>query len=423
MQTHGRLFNINNENIIAERQKEKNMKKFISVILAMAMLAAGVMVFAGCGEKKATNEIVVGLIGPYTGATAQYGLAVQYGAKLYFDELNESGGINGFKIKAIAYDSKGEDTEANTAFSRLVEDGMTAFLGEVLTGTTLAIVPDAYEKQIPMVTASATADAVTVNPDTGVVYNNVFRTCFIDSFQGIKMAQYAKEKLNAKTAAVIYQTGDDYAEGLAKSFKEECKNIGIEIVGDAGYAKGDVDFKSQLTNFASKNPDIVFCPNYYQDDGLIVTQARQVGLTCKFLGGDGWGGVTNYASAADLEGSVYASAFDESDPKVKEFKEKYVAKYGADAPFNMFSALAYDAAKVIVNAISKSIKLTASEATKDYFTSNNFKADVISNIKNGSSGIDGLTTKGYSFDEKNNPIKSITIVECVNGAEVSKGLY
>ena len=399
------------------------MKKIISVVLAMAMLAAGVAMFAGCGEKKTANEIVVGMVGPYTGATAQYGLAIQYGAKLYFDEANANGGVNGFNIKVIAYDSKGEDSEANTAFSRLVDDGMSTFLGEVLTGTTLAIVPDAFEKQVPMVTASATADAVTVNPDTGVVYNNVFRTCFIDSFQGIKMAQYAKEKLNAKTAAVIYQTGDDYAEGLAKSFISECKKIGVDVVADAAYAKGDVDFKSQLTNFVSKNPDVVFCPNYYQDDGMIVTQARQVGLTCKFLGGDGWGGVTKYASAKDLEGCVYASAFDESDAKVKEFKEKYIAKYGADAPFNMFSALAYDAAKVIVNALKNSVKVSVSEATKDYFTSASFKADVIKNIKEGSGSVDGLTSKGYSFDEKNNPIKSITIVECVNGAEVSKGLY
>ncbi|MBQ9510590.1 MAG: ABC transporter substrate-binding protein [Clostridia bacterium] len=399
------------------------MKKIFSIVLAVAMLATALFMFAGCGEKKVTNEIVVGMIGPYTGGTAQYGLAVQNGAKLYFDEVNAAGGVNGFKIKVVAYDSKGEDAEANTAFSRLVDEGMSAFLGEVLTGTTLAIVPDAFEKQIPMVTASATADAVTVNPDTGAVYNNVFRTCFIDSFQGIKMAQYAKEKLGAKTAAVIYQTGDDYAEGLAKSFVEECGKIGIDVVAEAAYAKGDVDFKSQLTNFVSKNPDVVFCPNYYQDDGMIITQARQVGLTCKFLGGDGWGNVTKYASAEDLNGCLYASAFDESDEKVKEFKAKYIEKFGADAPFNMFSALAYDAAKVIVNALQKATAVTPDNVKAGYFTSDAYKADVINAIKTQSGSIDGLTTNGYSFDEKNNPIKSITIVECVNGEEVSRGLY
>lgn len=392
------------------------MKKLLSVLFAAAMLAVCALGFAGCGN---ANEIVIGLVGPYTGDTAQYGLAVQYGARLYFDEVNAAGGINSKQVKVIYYDSKGDPTEAVTAFTRLVDEKMTAFLGGVLTGETLAIVPEAFSIKMPTVTASATADAVTVNTDTQEVYTNVFRTCFIDPFQGTKIADYASEILGAKTAAIIYNTDDDYSSGLKDAFVAECAIKGITIVQTEGYGKGTKDFKAQLTNIQGKNPDVVFCPNYYEDDGMIVTQAREVGITCKFLGGDGWGGVSKYASPADLEGCIYASGFDDSSDAVKEFKTKYFSKYGDDAAFNMFAALAYDAAKVLVNAITVADNKIADA---DY-SSAEFKAAVTDAIRNNSGNVSGLTTNGYSFDAKNNPVKAITVVECINGVETSKGLY
>ncbi|MPN16606.1 hypothetical protein SDC9_163951 [bioreactor metagenome] len=166
----------------------------------------------------------------------------------------------------------------------MVDEGITALIGDVLTGNTIAVVGEAYPINMPMITASATAAAVTYDADTDTVYTNVFRTCFIDPFQGEKMAQYAAEKLGAKTAAVLTMTGDDYSVGLADAFKAKCAEVGVSIVADEGYSKGDVDFKSQLTNILGAAPDVVFCPNYYQDDGMIVTQARELGLTATFLG-------------------------------------------------------------------------------------------------------------------------------------------
>lgn len=157
------------------------------------------------------------------------------------------------------------------------------------------------------------------------------------------MAQYASEKLGAKTAAVIFETGSDYSVGLKDAFVEKCGELGVEVVAAEGYSKGDVDFKAQMTNIASKNPDVVFSPNYYQDDGMIVTQARAAGVTGTFLGGDGWGSVKDYASAEDLEGSVYCSGYAPgSNDAVKKFEADYEAKYGEAIP-NMFAPLGYDA--------------------------------------------------------------------------------
>jgi len=407
------------------------MKKsrFLSLALVVLLCFA---ILAGCGGKTATptaapgntqapsqgsNTIKVGILGCHTGEFAVYGLAVRNGAELYFKQLNEKGGINGKKIELIIYDNKADNTEAITAFNRMVDQGITALIGDVLTGNTLAVVGEAYPINMPMITASATAAEVTYNPDTNTVYNNVFRTCFIDPFQGEKMAQFAAEVLNAKTAAIIYETGNDYSVGLSNAFIAKAQELGIQIVAQEGYASGDVDFKSQMTTIASKNPDVVFCPNYYEDDGLIVTQAREVGVTATFLGGDGWAGVSGYASAADLEGSYYCSAYAPgSSDEVKKFEADYIAAYGEDT-LNMFAANAYDAAMVLCNALSVAEGKGLTAGTEEY------KQAVIDAIRDNSGDLKGITSDGYTFDEYNNPIKNAVIMRLTNGKEVYDRMF
>jgi len=392
------------------------MKKLISLAIAFLMVVS-CFAFAGCASKEDSNVIKIGMQGPYTGATAAYGLAVQHGARLYVDEINKAGGINGKQVELIYYDNKGDDAEAINSFNRLVDEGITAFIGDVLTGNTLAVVAEAYPINMPMITASATAAEVTVGED-GTVYTNVFRSCFIDPFQGEKMAAYAGEKLGAKTAAVIALTGDAYSAGLADAFIAKCTEIGIEVVAQEGYATGDKDFNAQLTNIMAKNPDVVFCPNYYEDDGMIITQARALGLNCMFLGGDGWGNISAYASAEDLEGCLYCSAYAPgSTDTVKAFEEAYKAAYNEDVP-NMFAPLAYDAAAVLCAAIAKA------EESGEEVGSDEYKQAIIDAFRTEGSSVVGITSEsGYTFDESNNPIKDAVIIELVNGAEVYKEIF
>ncbi len=391
------------------------MKKLLCIALT-AMMALGLL--AGCAGSPAQDTIKVGILGPHSGEYAVYGLAVKNGAQLYIDQVNAAGGINGKQIETIVYDNKGDSTEAITAFSRMVDEGITALIGDVLTGNTIAVVGEAYPINMPMITASATAAAVTYNADTDTVYSNVFRTCFIDPFQGEKMAEYAAEKLGAKTAAVLTMTGNDYSVGLADAFKAKCAEVGIEIVADEGYSEGDVDFKSQLTNILAAAPEVVFCPNYYTDDGMIVTQAREIGLSATFLGGDGWAGVSDYASAADLEGSIFVSAYaPASTDAVKAFEAAYTEAYGADT-LNMFAATAYDAAMVLVAALTKA------EASGEATGSDAYKQAVIDAIKSEGPGVVGITSEsGYTFDQYNNPIKSAVIMTVTDGTETYLETY
>ena len=168
---------------------------------------------AADGAPSASGDTIkVGLLANTTGDNAMYGNAVKNGAMLYFDEVNAAGGVNGKQIEVIALDEKGDATEAVTAFNRLLDQGITALVGSVLTGPTIAVADETYPINMPQVTASATAAGVTmIDPEdpASEIRTNIFRSCFIDPFQGEKMAQYANDKLGAKTAAVIFETGSE----------------------------------------------------------------------------------------------------------------------------------------------------------------------------------------------------------------------
>ena len=421
----------------------KNMKKLFCFALAVVMLLS---VMAGCAAKTeqspsttqasestastetASNEsadasdaaatdgeIDIAFIGNTTGDYAQYGIPVRNAVMLYFDQLNAAGGINGKKVVVKEYDDKGDGVEAVNAYNLAKENGITAVIGSVLTGATIGLADATYEDNMPQITASATATGVTVMEDTGEVRTNVFRACFIDPFQGQKMADYAVEKLGAKTAAIFYETGSDYSEGLKNAFVVEAERTGLEIVDTEAFATGDKDFKAQMTNIASKNPDIVFCPIYYGEAGLAIQAARQAGCTATFLGGDGFGSVKDYASAEELEGSVYCSGYAPGTEDVAQFEKDYCETFGVEEVPNMFAPLAYDASMIMAYGLKAAEDAGLEAGTDEY------KQAVIDAIKT-MDGVKGITGT-YSFDSDNNPIKSVAIIELTGGEEVFKEMF
>lgn len=389
------------------------MKKLTAIVLCVAMLLASVSVLAD----DAAGEITIALITNTTGDYAQYGIPVHNAAMLYIDQLNAAGGINGKTVKVLEYDDKADGIETVNAFNLAMDKGITAVIGSVLTGATIALADAAYEVNMPQITASATAAGVTmIDPDDpeSEIRVNVFRSCFIDPFQGEKMADYAFNKLGAKKAAILFETGNDYSEGLKDAFVSKAAELGLEVVSTEAFATGDRDYRAQMTNIAAQAPDVVFCPVYYGEAGLAITQGRQVGITATFLGGDGFGGIKDYASAEDLEGSVYCSGYAPGTESVAQFEKDYEAAYGEPVP-NMFAPLAYDAAMLLCNALK-----TAEDAGLET-GSDEYKQAVIDALA-ANDGTEGITGS-YTFDQYNNPIKSAAMIQVQGGEEKFTELY
>ena len=400
------------------------MKKMISRrnFLAAAGVVAAAGVLTACGGSSSStaastdaaasgDTIKVGVLGPMTGDVSVYGLAVINGATLYLKQVNEKGGINGKQLEIIAMDEQGDATQAVTCFTKMCDQGITALVGDVTTTPTLALAAESADYNMPMVTASATAEAVTYDAETDTVYENVFRATFTDPFQGIKMADYAYQKLGYTKAAVIFQKGADYNEGLAENFVNEFESLGGTIVDQETYSEGDVDYKTQLTTILGKAPEVVFCPNYYQEVGQILAQAESIGLAVPFLGGDGWDGLEGYATADQLKDAYFCANYAKgSNP---DFENAYKEKYGEDYP-NGFSPLGYDAAITLCYGIQAAEDAGLEAGTDEY------KQAVIDGIKNGT--IEGITGT-FTFDEHNNPVKSTAILTYVDGAPVLKEMF
>ena len=407
------------------------MKNMISRRSFLA--AAGVVTAAGvltaCGGSSSTaaststaasaagstaasgDTIKVGVIGPLTGDVSVYGQAVVNGATLYLKQVNEKGGVNGKQLEIITMDEQGDATQAVTCFTKMCDQGITALVGDVTTTPTLALAAESADYNMPMVTASATAEAVTYDAETDTVNENVFRATFTDPFQGIKMADYAYQKLGYTKAAVIFQKGADYNEGLAENFVNEFESLGGTIVDQETYSEGDVDYKTQLTTILGKAPEVVFCPNYYQEVGQILAQAESIGLAVPFLGGDGWDGLEGYATADQLKDAYFCANYAKgSNP---DFEDAYKAEYGEEYP-NGFSPLGYDAAMTIVYGIQAAEDAGLEAASDDY------KQAVIDAIKGGT--INGITGT-FTFDEHNNPVKQTAILTYVDGKPVLKEMF
>lgn len=367
------------------------MKKIIAMLAGAAMMVS-------CGGNQTQEEsstIKVGGMGPLTGSAAMYGTTIEKGAKLAFEEINNNGGVLGKKLEYISLDEKADPIEAVNAYNKLVDEGVVAILGSVTSKPTFAVAELAAKDGMPMITPTGTQINIT---DAGP---NVFRVCFTDPYQGSTLAKFAKDKLNAKTAAVMVNTSSDYSDGIANAFIEQAKKEGIEIVAKEGYSDGDKDFKAQLTKINGENPDILIVPEYYELSALIATQAREIGMKSTFVGPDGWDGIIGAldpSAYSVVDNSYFTNHYsaEDSSEKVQSFLKKYREKYNEEP--TAFSALAYDNVYILKNAIEKA-------GTTD-------KEDLVKAIK--ASDTDGIT-EHLTFDEKNNPIKAVTIIKVKDG--------
>ena len=323
--------------------KEMNkMKKFGSILMASTLVAG---VLAGCGSDDSSTDtdsgstdtgsssgdvIKIGANLEISGAVATYGASIGDGAKLAIEEINANGGINGRQLELVVVDNKSENAEATSAAIRLAEqEKVVAMLAPATSGNTVATVPIAEKYKVPVVTGSGTAPNVTVNED-GSVNEYAFRTCFIDPFQGTVAANFATNELGAKNVAIFADNASDYAKGLAASFKETIEANGGTVVSEEAYVAKDVDFKATLTNIKSKNPDFIFIPGYYEEVGLIVKQARELGIDVPLMGADGWDSPTlvELAGAEALNNTFITNHYSSEDPdtKIQEFVEAFKAK-------------------------------------------------------------------------------------------------
>lgn len=380
------------------------------------MLTAGLL--AGCGGNQQGGSssggngggggggdvIKIGANLELSGGVASYGQSIAEGLDLALEEINKEG-INGKKLELVKVDNKSEAAEAtNGAIKLISQDKVVAIIGSATSTNTLAQVQVANDNKVPLITPTGTNPTIT-NKD-GKVNEFVFRTCFIDPFQGTVAAKFALNDLKVKNAAVLIDSSSDYSKGLAASFKEAFTQGGGKIVAEEAYVAKDTDFRATLTRIKSANPEFLFLPGYYEEVGLIVKQARELGLNVPIMGGDGWDSpkLVEIAGKDALNNTYITNHYSsgDPDPKIQEFVKAFKAKYNK-AP-DAFNALGYDTAYFLADAIKRAgsadpVKIKDALAqTKDL----------------------QLVSGTLTLNENHDPVKSAAILEYKDGQQQFK---
>jgi len=294
--------------------------------------------------------IKIGEYASLTGSEAAFGQSSHKGTALAVDEINKAGGLLGKQIELVTEDNQSKAGESATIAKKFISrDKVVAVLGEVASGRSLEAAPICQAAGIPMVSPSST------NPKVTEVGDYIFRVCFIDEFQGKLLADFARKTLKAQKVAILSDVSAPYSVGLAEFFTKPFKAGGGTVVAEQKFSSKDKDFRAQLTAIKAAAPEAIFVPGYYTEAGLIVQQARQLGITQPLFGGDGWEApeLIQIAGAA-LENTFYSTHFslEAGDPKGQAFVKAYQAKYQGESPDAM-AALGYDSAMVLFDAIQR----------------------------------------------------------------------
>ncbi len=366
----------------------KNMKK-LGIIIGIISVSIVFAALAGCLQTKEKTEIKIGAILPLTGDGAKYGEEAKNGIELALEEMNDS------KIKVIYEDDQMTSSSAINAFNKLVEsDKVPVIIGPLASSTTLAVVPLGAKRQVVIFSPSASSPDLTNHSG-----DYFFRNYPSDIYEGSEMAKYAYNVLNLRSIAIL-SVNLDYGQGLTKVFKKEFESLGGKVLTIENYDQGATDFRTQLSKIKSLNPDGLYLPGYYAEIGLVLRQAKEMGIKTQFLSSVGFDNPKALEIAGDAaEGVVFARPYydtESQDPQVKSFVERFTKKYGI-AP-GIFAAHSYDALKIVVDTINKG----------------GYSADGIKTALHSTKNFQGVTGT-TSFDENGDVIKPIQIMEVKDG--------
>ncbi|MDR1834300.1 MAG: ABC transporter substrate-binding protein [Fusobacteriaceae bacterium] len=371
------------------------------VLLSMAaVLTVAAAMFVATGEKvlAADDTIKIGVFEPLTGENGGGGSqevdGIKYANKVYPEVL-------GKKVELVIVDNKSDKAEAVVAATRLVEkEKVAAVIGSYGSGVSIAAGDIFRNAKVPAMGASCTNPMVTEGNEF------YFRACFLDPFQGTVLANYAVAQ-GKKKAAVITQLGDDYSSGLGSFFTREFKKLGGEIVSDQQFQTNEQDFNSILTNAKSAGADVIFAPSSIVSAGLIIKQARALGITALIMGGDTWENESIIQVAGEAaEGVVLSTFFDENNSAATAEAKKFVPGFkeflgGKDPIIPAVAALGYDAYYVILDAIKRA---------------GSTDGDAIRKALTETKGLEGVTGS-FQFDENGDAQKDFAVIKVIKGGK------
>jgi len=324
-------------------------KKLVFLVMALSLLAS---LLSGCSAEK---KVKIGFVAQMTGADSYIGQAAKVMLEDRVKEINDNGGINGYQVELITYDSRSEVPDAVTASKRLIEqDKVVGIIGPEWSGAAIPLATIADTAKVPFIATTASNVKVTVD-DNNAVHPYMFRACFIDPYQGYAIADFAYKEMGKRKAAFITDVTAAYSVGIQSYFEDHFTELGGEIVAKEGYQANDTEFRAQISKVAESGADLLVVPTAtYRDIALISKQAIALGLDIDYLGVDGW--VTDdllTMAGAELDGAYLSSGVSTESPEFQEYNAAFEKAHGVKA--TVYGYYALDALYAFEYAIGQAI--------------------------------------------------------------------
>jgi len=308
----------------------------------------GFLLVTGCNHR--AGEIRIGVAGPMTGDQSKLGQDLQRGVEVAVEEWNQKGGVLGRRILLEIGDDQHDPKQAVLVANKFVDSSMVGVIGHFNSSASIPASSVYHEGHIPMITPAST------NPQlTEQGYENVFRLCGKDDQQGKIAAEFVVNRLKAVRVAILHDK-TTYGQGLGDLFRKNLEELGrgsFKVVYQGGITQGDKDFRGVLTSIAEARPDLIYFGGIYPEGGLIIRQAKELGLSAPMMSGDGVIDPKFLEIAGPAAQGTYLTFG--PDPKAvpqgRRFVEKYRTRFGAEwAPYAIY---AYDSANLLITAIEK----------------------------------------------------------------------
>jgi branched-chain amino acid transport system substrate-binding protein len=376
--------------------------------LGFALLALAIaVVLSACAP--AAETIKIGVNAPLTGDIPKVGEGTKFAAEMWLEEIGGEITVGGttYPVELVIEDNESKGESAAAVNSKLIaQDEVLVIVGPQASKQAVPAGGVANDNSTPMISPWST------NPNTTLDRPWVFRAPFLDPFQGPVVANFASEEFGFSKAAVLYDVASDYPKGLADNFKDGWEAIhgSGSVVAFESFTTGDADFSAQLTNIMNSGAEFIFTPQYYNEVGLIVQQAHELGWAAPIVGSDSWGSTeTVELCGEDCYGLFFSThyAAEGATGATKAFIDDYNAKHGY-VPDDV-GALTWDSFLIVEQAIKD-----CGEITGDLAADRQCVRDALASIKQFK-GITGDMT----FTEEGDPIKCAVIVQITNEGKFS----
>ena len=390
------------------------MKKFIALFLALIM-ALSLVACGGGGDKPQGEDgqkiVKIGVFEPTSGQNAGGGKKEILGVE-YANYIKPTVTINGeeYTVQLVYADNASDQAKAPSAAQTLISQGVSIVIGTYGSGCAIAAGPLFRDAGIPAIGTSCTNPQVTAGNDF------YFRVGYIDPFQGAVMANFAYNEKGSRNCAMIIESGDDYSAGFGNYFKQEMERLG----GKASvleFMTGETDFSTIMASVKSANYDGIFAPVSIETAAMIISQARDAGITCPIMAGDTRDDISIAQRTGDKATEIFFSAFfdsaDATNEAGKTFAEgftKWVAEDsvrtenngGVSDVVSSVTPCGYDAYMAAVGAIEKANS-----------TDGKTIRDALAGLE-----IQGLITGDLKFDENGDAIKNYAVIKTIKDGNI-----